>query len=282
MSRRTFALMNRRGTLTLAAAALLVFVVGCNRTPQRLPPEEARAKGDALLTEMSRNIAALQTFAFTADERRERIGQAGKKTTRDSTRHVVIRRPNAFAFTGKGEMGSVAGWYDGEHVTLISEDHKVWARGPMPPTLDESLDYLASEYHVELPTADLFYSSPYDALMTKDTTGGWVDVQKIGDLSCDHLVYQQAIVDWEIWLEPTRRLPCQLKIIYKLQPGQPATTVTYHSLEFPQVSNDTFAAKVPDGYQRIKIMRHATVEAPSVADTPGVAATSGAEKNKPK
>ena len=279
----TVAMRNARRMLAFAAAGALVVVMGCSRPAQRLTPEEARAKGDTLLREMSKSMAALQTFAFTADERGERPGRDGKSATRNVTRRVTVRRPNGLAFTSKGgEAGDVSGWYDGAHITLVSHGHKVWARGPMPGTLDESLDFLAAEYRIPMPTADLFYSSPYDALMTKDTTGGWVDVQKIGTNDCDHLAYQQAVVDWELWLEPKRQLPCQMKITYKNEPGQPSTTVTYRGLEFPQVSNDTFAAKIPDGYQRIKIIRHATVQAPDVQEVPSATATSGSTKNPPK
>ena len=38
--------------------------------------------------------------------------------------------------------------------------HKVWARGPMPPSLDEALDYLSAEYAIQMPTADLLYRPP--------------------------------------------------------------------------------------------------------------------------
>ena len=172
MSRR-FAVPSRR--IFGAAAALLISVTGCSQAP-RLSPEEAKAKGDALLRTMSTKMAAVQTFAFTADERRERIGRDGKTGVTSTTRRVVVRRPDRLAFTGKGEEGEMAGWYDGAQITLVSHGHKVWARGPMPATLDESLDFLANEYRVQMPTADLLYSSPYDALMTKDTTGGWVDI----------------------------------------------------------------------------------------------------------
>ena len=75
---------------------------------------------------------------------------------------------------------------------------------------------------------------------------------EIGDQSCDHLSYHQEVVDWEIWLGPERHFPCQLKITYKKDPGQPSTTVTFHGMETSQVTDDTFAAKIPDGYQRIK------------------------------
>ena len=263
---------------SLSLLIALVLVGGgtaCNRTQQTLSPEAASAKGDALLKEMSKNMSAIQTFAFTVDERRQTPGRA--KSERKATRHVIVRRPNGVAFTGKGDGGDTAGWYDGKQITLVSHRDKVWARGPMPPTLDEALDFLSNEYDVEMPTGDLLYSSPYDAFMTKDTTGGWVDTQKVGDRSCEHLAYRQSVVDWEIWLGTEHSLPCQLKITYKQVPGQPSTVVTYHGLERPQVTADTFVPKVPDGYQRIKILRHATVIDPKL-DEPAPAADAAGPK----
>ena len=257
-----------RTTLVFLVAAT-AFAAGCNRPPAPLTPEAAGAKGDALLREMSTNMAALKTFSYTADEVREQVRPGGAKVEVKSSREVMVRRPNGFAFTTKGDEREGMGWYDGQQATFVSNRDKVWARGPVPGTLDEALDFLTAEYAIQLPTADLLYSSPYDAFMTKDTTGGWVDVQKVGDLNCDHLAYRQEIVDWEIWLVENRRLPCQVKITYKNEPGQPVTIVTYHGFNAsPPVSDATFTAQIPDGYQRIKIMRHATVEDPKVEEAP--------------
>jgi hypothetical protein len=268
-----------RHTLPLLLGLIVVAGIGCNRTQQTLTPEAAKAKGDAMLKEMSKNMSGIQSFAYTADEHRQSPGVSGAKADRKSTRQVIVRRPNNLAFTGKGDRGETAGWYDGKQITLVSHRDKVWARGPMPPTLDEALDFLSAEYDVQMPTADLLYSSPYDALMTTDTTGGWVDTQKIGDRTCEHLAYQQAVVDWEIWLTPDRKLPCQLKVTYKENPGQPSTTVTYHALETPQITDETFKPNVPADYQRIKILRHATVIDPKL-DEPAAAADAAAPGTK--
>jgi hypothetical protein len=248
--------------LLLAVGAVAV-AAGCSRAPEKLTPEAARARGDELLKEMSKTLSGLQTFAYTADEVREEV-KAGKKVEARLTRRVMIRRPNSIAFTTKGDRDA-AGWYDGKHLTLVSNTHKVWARGPMPPSLDEALDYLSAEYAIQMPTADLLYSSPYDALMTPDTKGGWVDVQTIGSARSDHLAYQQKTVDWDFWLNQEGHLPLKVKFVYKDAPGQPSVTVTYSDMDrSPQVTDDTFVAKIPEGYNRIKIMRHATVEDPAV------------------
>jgi len=268
----------RQSPLPFLLAIVLMAGSGCNRQ-QSLTPEAASAKGDALLREMSKNMSALQTFAFTVDERRQDPRKGNAKSEMQMTRHVTVRRPNAVAFTGMGDRGETAGWYDGKQLTLVSHRDKVWARGPMPPTLDEALDFLSSEYDVQMPTADLLYSSPYDAFMTKDTTGGWVDTQKIGDRSCEHLAYRQSVVDWELWLSTDRSLPCQLKVTYKQIPGTPSTLVTYRGIENPQVTDDAFVPKVPDGYHRIKIIRHATVIDPKL-DEPATATDAPAPGGK--
>jgi hypothetical protein len=251
----------------------------CNR-PENLTPEQARERGDTLLRQMSTSLASLQTFSYSANEERERVRPDGSKDKVTSSRQVTIRRPNGFTFTSHGSERDAAGWYDGKSLTLVSNRDKAWARGPMPPTLDEALDFVSAEYALQLPTADLVYSSPYDALMTKDTTGGWVGVEKIGDTSCDHLAYQQPIVDWEIWLrQDDRKLPRQFEVKYKTQPGQPVTRIVFADFNpTPQVSEDTFKAKVPDGYERLKIMRHATVEdKTAAAAAPAATPTSAAQ-----
>jgi hypothetical protein len=268
--------IRQRALAATIAIAAVVSAVGCNRT-ETLTPEQAAARGDAMLREMSKNAGTHPAFSYTATERRE-VVQGSTKTEKVATRRVTIRRPDRLTFTGTGEEADNVAWYDGKQVTLVSNRDKVWIRGPMPPTLDEALDYLSAEYAINMPSADLLYSNPYDALMSKDATGGWVDTQQVGDRTCDHLSYRQETIDWEIWLAPTTRLPCQIKITYKTEPGQPSTTVTYSDLDTsPSISEDTFTPKVPEGYERLKIMRHATVNDPK-ADEAAAAAAPAATK----
>ena len=181
----------------------VVSAAGCRRA-EPLSPEAARAKGDELLRAMSQSLSSTQSFSYTADERREVAGAGGTKTERRFTREVAVRRPNALSASAKGDTRDVQIWYDGKQLTLVGHKDKIWARGPMPGTIDEAIDFISAEYAIQLPTADLLYSNPYDALMTPDTTGGWVDQQQVGGLMCDHLAYSQSVVDWEIWLGPDR------------------------------------------------------------------------------
>jgi hypothetical protein len=253
-------------------------MAGCQRV-ETLTAEQRSARGQTMLRQMSQSAANFRVFSYTAEEHRDKVQPGGAKTTETATRHVTVRRPNGLAYTGDQSSA----WYDGKAVTFVSHRNKAWARGPMPPTLDEAMDFLSAEYAVQIPTADLLYSNPYDALMGPDTKGGWVDVQDVGDTPCDHLAYSQDVVDWEIWLtQDERRMPRQVKITYKKEPGAPSTRVVFSDFNAsPQVSDDTFVAKVPDGYERLKIMRHATVEDKTVSEAQP-AATPAAKAAAPK
>jgi hypothetical protein len=249
-----------RLTPVYLVAAALALAAGCNRQPETLTPEAAKAKGDALLRQMSQTLASMQTFALTADQVREQVKRDGTKTEERFTRQTVIQRPNKLTFSDSGGKDR-GGWYDGKHLTLVSKSQKLWARGPMPPTLDEALDYISVEYAVQVPVADFLYSSPYDALMTPDTTGGWVGVERVEGTPCDHLSYSNPVVDWQVWLtQDERKLPRKIQITYKSEPGQPVTRVVLRDWnQSPQVTDATFTPSVPEGYERLKIMRHASV-----------------------
>jgi len=265
----------------LTAALGFVAAIAAGACQERaLTPEQANAKGDAMLRRMSQTLAAAQAFSFATDQMRQHVHAAGGKTDERFTRRITVRRPNAIVVTDAGGGRDGAAWYDGKRLTFVSNRDKAWARGPMPPTLDEAMDFVSAEYALQLPIADLIYSNPYDAVMTKDTTGGWVNTEAVGSSTCEHLSYQQPVVDWQIWLsQDEHHLPCQLQITYKTQPGQPMSRVTFSDWNLsPQVSDATFEAKIPDGYERLKIMRHGTVEAPS-ADA---SATPAAQSPQPK
>ena len=48
-------------------------------------------------------MAALTTFSYTADGVREQIRRGGAKVEVKCSREVIVRRPNGFAFTTKGD-----------------------------------------------------------------------------------------------------------------------------------------------------------------------------------
>jgi hypothetical protein len=242
---------------------VMLVAPACSREAPPLTPEQARAKGDALIRKMSDTVAGTPAFSYTTDERRERVRRTGEKDALHLTRRVTVRRPDALTFTISGDRDGAA-WFQNGSLTAVLDKDKVWVKGPMPASLDEALDFLAVEYAMQLPTADLLYSNPYDALISDQTTGGWVNAEEVDGVMSDHLSYQEGDLAWELWLRQDTALPKKIALTYKGEPGQPRSEVVFSDWNpAPRITDATFAPQVPDDYRRIRIMRHASVEAPS-------------------
>jgi hypothetical protein len=56
-----------------------------------------------------------------------------------------------------------------------------------------------------------------------------------------------------------RALPCKMEIVYKGEPAQPRTAVVYSDFnEKAEATDATFTPSIPEGFTRIKILRHAS------------------------
>src|SRR5262245_37225524 len=93
-------------------AAVLAAAAGCGRT-ETLTPEEARARGDAMLRQMSQSLAAAQAFSYRVEQEVEHV-RGGARTTERFSRRTIVRRPNQLAFTDSGQDHDAAAWYDGK------------------------------------------------------------------------------------------------------------------------------------------------------------------------
>ncbi len=126
----------------------------------------------------------------------------------------------------------------------------------MPPTLDDAIDRAAATLDVPMPMADVFYSSPYDAFVGQDTRSSYIQIEKIENVDCALLSFQDQEVDWRMWIaESNKPVLCRLEITYKNEPGQPKSVMTFRNWNFdPAVNADVFAHTPPEGYAQIPIL----------------------------
>ncbi len=247
---------------TIAAALLVAAstLAGCSREPAT--PEARRAKAEELLKTMSASLAAAKAIEVDTTEVSDRVRRDGEVKAEPASRHIAVRRPDGAYFKLTGEERGFEAWYDGKRITLALHKDKAWARGPMPATLDEALDFMATEYAIFLGAADLFYSNPYEAFDSSESTGGWVGLETVEGASCHHLSFQATQTDWEIWLADTpQALPCRIKFTYKQEPGSPTSTTTFTGWNLtPTLADDVFTAKVDPAYERLYLARAPTAE----------------------
>lgn len=211
-------------------------------------------KGEALIKAMSAKLAAAQTFTFSTAEFHDTVNRRGEKVQINTTRDVLVRRPNGFWTKYIGDRDWEI-WYDGKLLTGISNAKKVYIQHEMPPTLDAAMDMLALRLNLDLPISDVLYSSPYDAFMDAQTRGGFVGKEKINGAACNHVVYAGKAVDWQLWIDDQTLLPCRLEMTYKKESQNPFYRITFSNWNLSAVvKENAFTPRIPEGYVRIPIL----------------------------
>jgi hypothetical protein len=194
---------------------------------------------------MSDTLARTSAFRFATTESLEPVGgSAGGRVLR-FTRAVTVRRPNAMFFKvdGSGDTTvDVSGYYDGTTVSLRDNLHGAWTQTTVPGTLDEMLDYVAKQYSLPVPIADVVYSVPYEAFIGRDTKGGFVGRETLDGVKCAHLAYADNFVEVQVWIPSSGQpLPRRVEIVYTQIPGTPKARIDFTSWDLaPRIADGTF------------------------------------------
>lgn len=210
-----------RWTVALASLTLLLSAnPGCTQdavptpAPTAAPAPEATtqpaavsehpnvdARADAALLRMSKALADAKTFKLhstaTIEERLE-TGQLAH-FSRDSV--IAMSRPDGFSADVKRGAETRRFWHKGKQLTILDVRHNQYATLDTPEHIDDMLDDLAENHGIVVPLDDLLYPDPYKGLIEQVKTGAFVDQQEISGHLCDHLLFTQDNVDWQIWIE---------------------------------------------------------------------------------
>jgi hypothetical protein len=225
------------------------------------------AKGDMLLKAMSRKLAEAQSFSFSTTESHNRLKRNGERIQISLTRDVLVKRPNGFwtKYTGDRDFEF---WYDGKLLTGISRDKRIYVQHEMLPTIDETLDLLAQRLNLDLPMSDVLYSSPYDAFMDDQTTGGFISKEVVDGAPCSHLSYRSPPVDWQLWINDKNSLPSRLELKYKKEKGGSFYRISFSKWNLkPNLKKDAFLFEIPEGYVRIPILERVVIQPNGSAQT---------------
>ena len=283
--------MNNR-TKLFAIAGMLIVLAGsaCTNgggpTAKESVPvtdEEKRAQGDAILKQMSDKLRSAQAATFSTTESIDRVKRNNEKVHLNLARQIAVRRPDKMWFKTSGDR-DLEFMYSGKMVTLVSHKDKVFGEVPAPPTLNETAEMITAKYGISLPISDLLSADPEQALKDEETKGGWNRRETLNGVVCNVLSYQHPAVDFSLWVPVSGDpLPQKMEITYKQRRGQPSTTVTFKDWNLaPQLNDEMFARKVPEGYEGIAVIQRASavISPEEAAETPPDAKEPAKTKSK--
>jgi len=232
------------------------------------PPRTVEARAAEELRKMSEFLAKTPRFALEAEETYDEVEAGEPKVELTNVRRVAVERPNRVATDATGDTLNRAAWYDGRSVTVLDKEHNVYATVEGAATIDATLDKLEDEYGVVLPLVDIIYSDPYAQLMEGVTYGRYLGIHQAAGVPCHHLVFAQASIEWQIWIDAgDQPLPRKFVISYVQEPGEPQYGATVRRWVLnPTFPESLFTFEAPDG--ATKVDAKAIVRRPSEGGDP--------------
>jgi hypothetical protein len=209
-------------------------------------------RAEALVRQMSDRLARAGAFALEADELYDEVPEHGPRRQLTGRRHVAVRRPDRMVADASGDAVNRSAWYDGRTLSALDKEQHVWAQGAVPPTVDGALDWAFEQTGTVIPLADFLYSDTYARLMAGVQRGVYLGIHGV---PCHHLSFEQATIDWQIWIDAGGEpVPRRLVIAYKAEDEVPQYSVTIRKWNLEaRLPDALFSFTPPEGATRVEV-----------------------------
>ena len=218
--------------------------------------EGVTQKANKILFQASDYLKQAKTFKFKAAIMRDIMLDDDIQVQFGGVSNVTVQRPNKLRAIFNGDERSRQSYFDGETLTLYSVSRQSYVQKKIPGTIGDAIDFVFEKFGFSIPLADLVYPDPYSILIENVDKGFWIGKHKVGDVLCDHLVFQQDMIDWQVWIEADAT-PLIRKIIitYKMEEGHPKYVALLSDWKInPTVTDADFKFIPPVGVDKIEFL----------------------------
>ncbi|GAG05622.1 unnamed protein product, partial [marine sediment metagenome] len=122
------------------------------------PAVDSRA--NQILKQMGDYLKKADRFTFNSEAYFEQVLESGQKLQYNSIAKVAIQRPNRLRVDSRGDVANESYYYNGKRITHFDHRSNTYASVKVPATIDAAIDFLATQYGLTPPLADLAYKDP--------------------------------------------------------------------------------------------------------------------------
>ena len=246
----------RHACTTFVLLLSVVMFTGCQGSDSPTHPSaDVDPQADQVLKAMSNLLGKTKSFSFRAVGYMDEVAETGQLVQISRESDVSVTRPSKLFVETEGDDVSRSAWYDRGKLTVLDKEQNEYTVIGVPKTIEAMLDFIIDEYGLTLPLADLLFSNPYKTLTSNVQLGSYIGLGQVGDHSCHHLLFEQELIDWQIWIDAGQSpVPRKFVITYKQEPGQPGYSVTMEKWDFkPTFANDLFEPDPPDDATEVQM-----------------------------
>jgi len=239
--------------IAMALCGLLCVVNPAAGAANDRPAIDPRA--DELLKRMGQYLGEAKTFSVTAEVWQDLDLASGRRVQAGRELQFQVRRPNRLRVEVRSTRRNRDLIFDGSGITLLNRAENFYGTIPTKGSLDEVLDTASDRFGIAMPLDDFLRSDPYRDLRDKVTAARDIGPVKVMGTPCEHLVFSQDNLDWQLWIEDgARPVPRKFVITYKDEPNSPEFTAIFSKWDFTTPLPDfVFKFEPPPGAAQIAV-----------------------------
>jgi len=243
----------RMACVVLLAMGFVAGRVSGEDSPSPCPGVEPKA--DEALRQMSKCLAGAERFSFEVYEMTDELINYGQKVQFSSQGKIAVHRPSQVVAEYYGDIKNERVFYNVDTLTVHNRYDNSYGVLKVPDKIDAMLDYIAQYFGVAMPVADLLFSDPYKTLVGNVRSGRYIGLHNVGATKCHHLAFQQAAIDWQIWIQDgDTPVPRKIVITYKATPGQPQFIAFLDQWNLSaDVPDGEFTFTPPEGAKQVEL-----------------------------
>ncbi|MCG3145490.1 MAG: hypothetical protein HONDAALG_03101 [Gammaproteobacteria bacterium] len=236
--------------------------------PESGPPADNQDDAMGRLMDMAKFLSQTQRFRVDIRAGYDVLQDTGQKIEFGERRTVTVSRPDSLRIDAEqsdGDKQMVL--LDGKDITVFNATRNVYARTPMPGSIDEAIAYFRRELRMRLPLAVLVVNRLPAELERRVQSIDYVEQTDILGVPAHHLAARTATVDFQVWVSDGEQpLPLRIVLTYKAEEGQPQFWAQFSDWDLsPEITAATFAFTPPDGAQKIAFLAQMPRVAPPAA-----------------
>jgi hypothetical protein len=221
------------------------------------PPPALDPMANKILDKMCQALGAANAFSFHADIMFDQVLPGAVKVQYSGAMDYMVQRPGDLSIVYRSDLGAKDLWYGNGNLTLFDPKYGMYATIAVPTTLDEMLDQVAEKQGVRMPLSDLAYSNACARPLKVAIYGGYLGVNSVGGVPCDHLAYSSKTDDMQIWIDHAGKpIPRKIVINHRSEPGSPEFIALLSNWKFPaDIVAARFEPQLPQGAKKIEFMK---------------------------
>jgi hypothetical protein len=110
---------------------------------------------DQVLTKACGLLSSSDSFSFHADILFDQLLPSQVKVQFAAAMDYAVQRPDELAVVYDSDIGAKRIWYHGKTLTVYDPPHGVYATATVPDSIEDMFEYVAQNYHLTMPLADL-------------------------------------------------------------------------------------------------------------------------------